>query len=83
MRIFVPSSSHRLLVGRNGSTINQLRSDTGCEIELPPNSKNNRNDNNNSFSDRVSVLVMGPLNQVNAAHARILEIVNSGREQKF
>ncbi|KXN74163.1 hypothetical protein CONCODRAFT_89997 [Conidiobolus coronatus NRRL 28638] len=77
LRIYVPNSHHRHIIGTGGKVINEIRRATGCEIELPQNGagRGGRRDNG-LFADGIAVVITGPKDQCYNTKEKIVAIVN-------
>ena len=60
--LLVPSSKHRLIIGPGGSTINKIRTETHCQIDVP-------RDNGDA------VTICGPEDRLTQARDMILELM--------
>ncbi|KAJ9069813.1 hypothetical protein DSO57_1014697 [Entomophthora muscae] len=80
LRLYVPASSHRLIVGRQGSTVNQIRAESGCEVELP-STNTKRRPEASQFADGVAIVIIGSADGTEYAKKKILEIVGSSKSR--
>jgi len=65
---------HRHIIGRGGSTINQMRKATGCDIQVP-----NRN---TGQGEDEAITITGPEEGVLAARDRILEAIRQAESSR-
>ncbi|KAI9292692.1 hypothetical protein K502DRAFT_294937 [Neoconidiobolus thromboides FSU 785] len=78
IRLYSHPSTHGLIVGRGGSTINQIRAETKCEIELPSNNNNSRRKGDNSpFSDGTAIIICGSEENTLLAKDQIITIIST------
>lgn len=66
----VPQSLHRIIIGRGGRRVKEIRDTTGCQVDVPRS------------KDSESVILTGTEAGVKAAKAMILEIVERGEERQ-
>ncbi|KAI0223460.1 hypothetical protein L0F63_004328 [Massospora cicadina] len=78
LRLYVPEACHRLVIGRQGNTVNQLRAESSCEIELP-SSNSKRRFEASAFGDGVAIVIVGASEGAETAKRRILEIVDTSK----